>query len=108
MGKTVQVSKENPLAERTAEVHALTRAEEEACYNDLKAKALEYCKIPIKEFVECSKEHNITVMWTCRDKLKTMNNCLNTRTTREELDKLKLVKLEAKRAAVRKEQQQQQ
>ncbi|KAI8138805.1 hypothetical protein BJV82DRAFT_522883 [Fennellomyces sp. T-0311] len=101
MGKTVQVSKENPLADRTSELHALTRGEEEACYKDLKAKALEYCKLPIKDFVECSKEHNVTVMWTCRSKLKEMNSCLNTRTTREELDKLKLAKLEAKRAALR-------
>ena len=31
----------------------------------------------IPEFVECSKEHNITVAWTCRDKNKAMNKCLN-------------------------------
>ncbi|CDH48904.1 hypothetical protein RO3G_11140 [Lichtheimia corymbifera JMRC:FSU:9682] len=104
MGKTVQLSKENPFGERKAEVHALTRAEEEACYKDLKEKALEYCQSSIKEFVECSKEHNVTVMWTCRDKLKTMNTCLNSRTSREELDKLKLAKLAAKRAE--REQQQ--
>ncbi|KAI9264940.1 hypothetical protein BDA99DRAFT_507287 [Phascolomyces articulosus] len=79
MGKTVQPTLENPFIDRNQELHALTRAEEEACYNDLKARALEYCKLPIKEFVECSKEHNVTVMWTCRDKLKTMNTCLNTR-----------------------------
>lgn len=48
MGKTVQLSKENPFGERKAEVHALTRAEEEACYKDLKEKALEYCQSSIK------------------------------------------------------------
>ncbi|KAI8380912.1 uncharacterized protein BYT42DRAFT_593015 [Radiomyces spectabilis] len=87
----------NPFAERSAELHALTRAEEEACFKDLKAKALKLCSAPIKEFVECSKEHNITVMWTCRSKLKEMNHCLNQYTSREQLDKLKLAKLAAKR-----------
>ncbi|KAI9323469.1 hypothetical protein BX666DRAFT_2022202 [Dichotomocladium elegans] len=98
MGKTVQTSLENPFGERKADVHALTRAEEEACYKDLKAKALKHCQVEIKDFVECSKEHNVTVMWTCRSKLKIMNNCLNTQTSREELDKLKLAKLAAKRS----------
>ncbi|KAL1933542.1 hypothetical protein VTP01DRAFT_7632 [Rhizomucor pusillus] len=105
MGKIIQTAKENPLANRTAELHALTRAEEEACYKDLKERALKHCQVPVKEFVECSKEHNVTVMWTCRGKLKEMNKCLNERTTREELDKLKLAKLAAKRAALQQEQQ---
>ena len=49
MGKTVQATMGNPMVDRnTSELHALTRLEEETCYNDLKAKALEYCKLPIK------------------------------------------------------------
>lgn len=48
MGKTVELAKENPFGERTAELHALTRAEEEACYKEMKARALEYCQAPIK------------------------------------------------------------
>ncbi|KAG0182733.1 hypothetical protein DFQ28_011121 [Apophysomyces sp. BC1034] len=98
MGKNLEESMSNPFFERTGDLHALTRAEEEACYKDLKEKAMEYCKLPVKDFVSCSQEHNVTVVWTCRDKLKTMNNCLKERTSREELDKLKLAKLAAKRA----------
>lgn len=98
MGKNVQTAKENPLVNRSAELHALTRAEEEACYKDLKERALKHCQASVKgihtetvitpllscqrvpiEFVECSKEHNVTVMWTCRGKLKEMNKCLNER-----------------------------
>ncbi|ORX44017.1 hypothetical protein DM01DRAFT_1295671 [Hesseltinella vesiculosa] len=82
------------------QVHALTRSEEEACFKELKEKALKKCDDYVKEFVSCSKEHNVTVMWTCRSKLKTMNTCLNEWTSREQLDKLKLDKLRAKRAAI--------
>ncbi|KAL0089341.1 hypothetical protein J3Q64DRAFT_1728159 [Phycomyces blakesleeanus] len=102
MGKTVQESKANPMGDRSNELHALTRAEEEACNKAMKKAAIEYCQDSMKEFVQCSKEHNVTVMWTCRDKLKTMNNCLKGRTSREELDKLKLEKLMAKRAELAK------
>lgn len=48
MGKIIQTAKENPLANRTAELHALTRAEEEACYKDLKERALKHCQVPVK------------------------------------------------------------
>ncbi|KAI9478332.1 MAG: hypothetical protein EXX96DRAFT_483782 [Benjaminiella poitrasii] len=87
----------NPFIPKDSELHALTRAEEENCYKDMKAKALEACQLPIKDFVMCSKEHNVTVMWACRDKLKVMNNCLHERTSQEELDKLLLAKLAQKR-----------
>ncbi|KAI7905999.1 uncharacterized protein BX663DRAFT_529495 [Cokeromyces recurvatus] len=91
----------NPFIPKDTELHALTRAEEEGCYKDMKAKALQACQLPIKDFVTCSKEHNITVMWTCRDKLKAMNKCLNERTSQEELDKLMLAKLTKKRNEMR-------
>lgn len=92
MGKSEEETMNNPFIHRDSELHALTRAEEENCYKDMKAKALEACQLPIKgtvsftscpvltfflDFVTCSKEHNVTVMWTCRDKLKVMNKCLN-------------------------------
>ncbi|EPB88845.1 hypothetical protein HMPREF1544_04354 [Mucor circinelloides 1006PhL] len=79
MGKTQEETMNNPFIPKDSELHALTRAEEENCYKDMKAKALEACQLPIKDFVTCSKEHNVTVMWTCRTKLKAMNNCLNER-----------------------------
>ncbi|CAO3600909.1 unnamed protein product [Absidia cylindrospora] len=84
----------NPFMDKSSEMHPLSRNEEEACFKDLKEKALQHCH----EYV---KEHNVTVMWTCRSKLKTMNSCLNERTSREELDKLKLTKMAEKRARQR-------
>ncbi|KAK4510730.1 uncharacterized protein ATC70_005163 [Mucor velutinosus] len=84
MGKTQEETMNNPFIPKDSELHALTRAEEENCYKDMKAKALEACQLPIKDFVTCSKEHNVTVMWTCRTKLKAMNNCLNERYVDEE------------------------
>ncbi|KAH8556656.1 hypothetical protein BGW37DRAFT_473551 [Umbelopsis sp. PMI_123] len=98
MGKSAQSEMANPLVDRTEGIHALTRAEEENCFKELKKNALKKCEVPIKEFVDCSKEHNVTVAWTCRDKNKAMNRCLNQHTAQEELDKLKLAKLASKRA----------
>jgi hypothetical protein len=98
MGKTQEETMNNPFIHKDSRLHALTRAEEENCYKDMKANALEACQVPIKgiyiyfksytnvwilteeiDFVTCSKEHNVTVMWTCRTKLKAMNSCLNER-----------------------------
>jgi hypothetical protein len=97
MGKSEEETMTNPFIPKDSELHALTRAEEENCYKDMKAKALEACQLPIKgtnkhlqfnlssiliyyiDFVTCSKDHNVTVMWTCRTKLKAMNTCLNER-----------------------------
>ncbi|KAI9301896.1 hypothetical protein BJ944DRAFT_270785 [Cunninghamella echinulata] len=79
MGKNMEQSMSNPFYNKTTEIHALTRGEEEACFKELKEKALKHCQEFIIDFVECSKEHNVTVMWTCRGKLKTMNSCLNER-----------------------------
>ncbi|ORZ02441.1 hypothetical protein BCR43DRAFT_481553 [Syncephalastrum racemosum] len=103
MGKTVQETLANPFAQQSSELHVLSRGEEEACYKDMKARALQHCQLPVKDFVECSKEHNVTVMWTCRKKLKAMNACLNEKTSREELDKLKLEKMRAKLAQKQKD-----
>ncbi|KAG1051311.1 hypothetical protein G6F46_003680 [Rhizopus delemar] len=96
MGKTQEETMSNPFIPKDVKLHALTRAEEENCFKELKANALEACQVPIKDFVDCSKEHNVTVMFTCRSKLKIMNNCLKERTSEEELDKLKLAKLSNK------------
>ncbi|CEG83076.1 hypothetical protein RMATCC62417_17052 [Rhizopus microsporus] len=96
MGKSQEEAMSNPFIHKDSKLHALTRAEEENCFKEMKAKALEACQLPIKDFVTCSKEHNVTVMWTCRSKLKAMNQCLNERTSDEELDKFKLAKLSNK------------
>lgn len=99
MGKSAQSEMSNPLVDRTEGIHALTRAEEENCFKELKKNALKKCEVPIKglphdhdpfltcssevltafipDFVDCSKEHNVTVAWSCRDKNKAMNKCLN-------------------------------
>jgi len=99
MGKSTEAEMANPLVNRSEGFHALTRAEEENCFKELKKNALKKCDGLIKDFVDCSKEHNITVAWTCRDKNKAMNKCLNQYTAQAELDKLKLAKLADKVAA---------
>lgn len=48
MGKNQEETMNNPFIHRDSELHALTRAEEENCYKDMKAKALEACQLPIK------------------------------------------------------------
>lgn len=48
MGKTQEETMTNPFISQDSKLHALTRAEEENCYKDMKAKALEYCQLPIK------------------------------------------------------------
>lgn len=48
MGKSEEESMTNPFIPKDSELHALTRAEEENCYKDMKAKALEACQLPIK------------------------------------------------------------
>lgn len=48
MGKSEEETMTNPFIPKDSELHALTRAEEENCYKDMKAKALEACQLPIK------------------------------------------------------------
>lgn len=48
MGKTEEETMNNPFIPQDSELHALTRAEEENCYKDMKANALEACQVPIK------------------------------------------------------------
>ncbi|OZJ03896.1 hypothetical protein BZG36_03952 [Bifiguratus adelaidae] len=97
MGKTQQSELSNPFVNReTQQLHALTRAEEEACFKDLKQRALVKCSEAVQDFVKCSQDHNVTVVITCRGKARAMNDCLKQYTTQEELDKLKLAKIERK------------
>lgn len=53
MGKTQEETMNNPFIPKDSELHALTRAEEENCYKDMKAKALEHCQLPIKGTILC-------------------------------------------------------
>lgn len=48
MGKTVQETLANPFAQHSSELHVLSRGEEEACYKDMKARALQHCQLPVK------------------------------------------------------------
>jgi hypothetical protein len=48
MGKQQEETMTNPFIPKESELHALTRAEEENCYKDMKARALQNCQLPIK------------------------------------------------------------
>ncbi|RUS30665.1 hypothetical protein BC938DRAFT_479099 [Jimgerdemannia flammicorona] len=97
MGKDLKSEMTNPFYQKQNNaIHALTRAEEEGCFKELKATALKKCDDVIQDFVQCSKDHTVTVIFSCRGKSRVMNKCLNSYTTQEELDKLKLTKIAAK------------
>ncbi|KAM3589220.1 hypothetical protein VKS41_000091 [Umbelopsis sp. WA50703] len=48
MGKSTEAEMANPLVNRSEGFHALTRAEEENCFKELKKNALKKCELPIK------------------------------------------------------------
>lgn len=68
MGKTQEETMNNPFIPQDSKLHALTRAEEENCYKDMKAKALEYCQLPIKG--------TTTTTWTEKIKIKNINKSI--------------------------------
>lgn len=48
MGKSTEAEMANPMVNRSEGFHALTRAEEENCFKELKKNALHKCEVPIK------------------------------------------------------------
>jgi len=52
MGKSTEAEMANPLVNRSDGFHALTRAEEENCFKELKKNALKMCEVPIKGTTE--------------------------------------------------------
>lgn len=50
MGKSQEETMSNPFIHKDSKLHALTRAEEENCFKEMKAKALEACQLPIKGY----------------------------------------------------------
>ncbi len=51
--------------------------------------ALDQCKPKIEEFVKCSKESGLLVVFKCRDHNKAMNECLNSYNTKEKFEEYK-------------------
>ncbi|QDZ26031.1 putative cytochrome c oxidase biogenesis protein [Chloropicon primus] len=62
---------------------------EEALRSKMKEIARQNCDGVIRDFVECSKETGIAVMWSCREHLKLMNACVSKYTTDEVLEGIK-------------------
>ncbi|KAK9764209.1 hypothetical protein K7432_008475 [Basidiobolus ranarum] len=77
-------------------MHTLSRHEEEAALTELKKSARLQCDSSIKEFAECSAAKGLTVVFSCRGKLREMNDCLGKQTTTEKLDQIRLRKLKKK------------
>lgn len=48
MGKTVEQTMTNPFMDKSSAMHPLSRNEEEACFKDLKEKALKHCHESVK------------------------------------------------------------
>jgi hypothetical protein len=43
---------------------------------DMKEQAMESCKLQVQAFAECARENGLWVVYSCRDKLKGVNECL--------------------------------
>lgn len=63
-----EASRESRLSFRNIAEHQLRR--------DCKEEAKEKCKDYIKSFAECASEQGLMVVINCRDKLKSLNSCM--------------------------------
>ncbi|OMH79559.1 hypothetical protein AX774_g7024 [Zancudomyces culisetae] len=55
---------------------------------------MKLCDEYVKEFVECSRDRTISIVWACKDKKKQMMDCLRKVETLDNLDKVKFRYLE--------------
>ncbi|KAK1870286.1 hypothetical protein I4F81_012748 [Pyropia yezoensis] len=64
-------------------VPVLKRRSENRVLEDVKKVALKHCDGLVKEFVDCTKAHTLSVVWACRSQQRALNECLGT-ITRDE------------------------
>ncbi|OSX71031.1 hypothetical protein BU14_0614s0006 [Porphyra umbilicalis] len=64
-------------------VPVLKRRSENRVRENVKKEALKHCDGLVKEFVDCTKAHTLSVVWACRTQQNALNDCLGT-VTRDE------------------------
>ncbi|KAL7414567.1 hypothetical protein BDY24DRAFT_385678 [Mrakia frigida] len=69
---------------------ALSRGEEEELRKNAKLSALKACDPLVKAFADCSTGRTFSVVWACKDQLKTVNDCVRPLRSEEHLDKLRM------------------
>ncbi|KAG8219913.1 hypothetical protein J3R82DRAFT_908, partial [Butyriboletus roseoflavus] len=57
-------------------MNALSRREEETLLVTTKARALKECDAIVKEFAKCAQGRTLSVAWACRDKYKSLQECM--------------------------------
>jgi len=60
-----------------------------ALRSKMKTLATKACDPAVRKFVECSKQHNLSVVWKCRSLNREMNDCVRKHTTDEVLEDIK-------------------
>ena len=63
---------------------------EEALRSKMKHIAQKACDHMVRDFVACSKENGIAVVWKCREENRLMNQCVSKYTTSEVLEDIKM------------------
>ncbi|KAI9594047.1 cytochrome c oxidase biogenesis protein Cmc1 like-domain-containing protein [Syncephalis fuscata] len=80
-------------------MHTLTRQEEEKLLEAFRIKARKACDPDIKAFAACAAGRTVSVIFACRSLQKQMNACLKAYGKSGELERMKLGRLQEKRAA---------
>ncbi|KAH0838408.1 hypothetical protein J3R83DRAFT_6715, partial [Lanmaoa asiatica] len=57
-------------------MNALSRREEDTLLKTTKARALRECDPVVKEFAQCAHGRTLSVAWACRDKYKSLQECM--------------------------------
>ncbi|KZP12065.1 hypothetical protein FIBSPDRAFT_870694 [Athelia psychrophila] len=57
-------------------MNALSRREEDTLLKTTKTRALKECDVYVKAFADCATGRTISVAWACKDKYKTVQDCM--------------------------------
>lgn len=57
-------------------MYALSRREEETLLKATKARALKECDSVVKEFAECAAGRTVSVVWACKEKHRSLQQCM--------------------------------
>eukprot|EP01098_Paradermamoeba_levis_P009328 TRINITY_DN387_c0_g1_i2.p2 TRINITY_DN387_c0_g1~~TRINITY_DN387_c0_g1_i2.p2 ORF type:complete len:109 (-),score=29.01 TRINITY_DN387_c0_g1_i2:305-631(-) len=68
----------------------MNKMEEEKVLNFLKGKAKYECRNETEEYVQCTHDKGISVVWACRVQLTKMNDCMKLRTRLDSLSDTEL------------------
>ncbi|KAH7883705.1 hypothetical protein F5I97DRAFT_1894941 [Phlebopus sp. FC_14] len=64
----------------------LSRREEDTLLKTTKARALKECDPVVREFAECAEGRTVSVVWACKTKYKSLQECMLKFTGPEAMD----------------------